>query len=224
MNRWPHRRQRPSARDAKVIALIAAAHFTSHVHLMLLPPIFGLVTRGLRRRATSRSALALTAYNVASALLQTPAGFLVDRIGPRAMLTGGLLLARRRSAIAALLPGYMAVRGRPTRFLGLANTVYHPADYSILAATIDAKRIGKAFSIHNFSGYLGIGVTPAMVLASAALWGWQGAFLLRGGAGDRRGAAADRGRRRPAAHASRGCSPPKRRAKQRHQASASTCC
>jgi MFS transporter, FSR family, fosmidomycin resistance protein len=26
-------------RDAKVIGLISAAHFTSHVHLMLLPPI-----------------------------------------------------------------------------------------------------------------------------------------------------------------------------------------
>jgi hypothetical protein len=30
-------------RDAKVIGLISAAHFTSHVHLMLLPPIFGPV-------------------------------------------------------------------------------------------------------------------------------------------------------------------------------------
>jgi MFS family permease len=186
------------AHDAKVIALIAAAHLTSHVHLMLLPPIFGLV-RDAFGVSYVEIGVALTAYNVASAALQTPAGFLVDRIGPRAMLTGGLLLAAAALTIAALLPGY-TLFVVAYAFLGLANTVYHPADYSILAATIDAKRIGKAFSVHNFSGYLGSGVAPAMVLGSAALWGGQGAFLLARGAGDRLGAVADRGRRRAAHH------------------------
>jgi MFS family permease len=61
--------------------------------------------------------------------------------------------------------------------LGVANTVYHPADYSILSAAIDGKRMGTAFSIHTFAGYLGFGVTPAMVLAAVALWGWNGGFL-----------------------------------------------
>src|SRR5258708_8411179 len=164
------------APDARVIALIASAHFVSHFHVMLLPPIFGLV-----REAFGVSyieiGVALTAYNVVSAVLQTPAGFLVDRIGPRVVLTGGLVLSAVALLVAALLPGY-SLFVVAYAFLGLANTVYHPADYAILAAAIDAKRIGKAFSIHNFSGYLGFGVAPATVLATAALWGWQGAFLL----------------------------------------------
>ena len=71
----------------------------------------------------------------------------------------------------------MCIRDRAYAFLGLANTVYHLADYSILSATIDEKRIGKAFSVHTFSGFLGSGVTPAAVLGIAAIWGWQGAFL-----------------------------------------------
>ena len=166
-------------RDAKVIGLISAAHFTSHVHLMLLPPIFGPV-----REAFGVSyieiGVALTAYNVISAALQTPAGFLVDRIGPRAMLTGGLLLGATALVVAAVLPHYW-IFVVAYAFLGLANTVYHPADYSILSATIDEKRIGKAFSIHNFAGFFGSGVTPAMVLAIAAIWGWQGAFLAAAG-------------------------------------------
>ena len=65
--------------------------------------------------------------------------------------------------------------------MGVANTVYHPADYSILSAAIDGKKIGKAFSIHTFAGYLGFGVTPAMVLACAAIWDWHGAFLFAAG-------------------------------------------
>jgi FSR family fosmidomycin resistance protein-like MFS transporter len=162
--------------DAKVIALISAAHFVSHFHLMLLPPIFGPVREAFGASYIEIGA-ALTAYNVVSAVLQTPAGFLVDRIGPRAVLTAGLLLSAVALLVAGLLPGYMLFVVAYA-FLGVANTVYHPADYAILAATIDAKRIGQAFSIHNFSGYLGSGVAPAIVLGSAALWGWQGAFVL----------------------------------------------
>ena len=166
-------------RDAKVIALVAVAHFMSHVHGMLLPPILGPVKEGFGVSYT-QVALAITVFNVASALLQTPAGFLVDRIGPRLMLTGGLIVSSAAIAAAALLPGYwffIIAYG----LMGIANTVYHPADYSILSTTIDGKKIGKAFSIHTFAGYLGFGVTPAMVLATAAIWGWHGAFLFTAG-------------------------------------------
>ena len=162
-------------RDAKVIALVAVAHFVSHVYIMLLPPIFLLVKDHFGVDYTD-IALALTAYNVASALLQTPAGFLVDRIGARVMLTFGLILSGIAICVAALLPGYWwFLIGYA--LLGVANTVYHPADYSILSATVDGKRMGKAFSVHTFAGYLGSGVTPAMVIAAVAIWGWNGGFI-----------------------------------------------
>jgi len=162
--------------DAKVIALVTVAHFTSHVHVMLLPPMLGLVRNAFGVNYVEIGA-ALTAFNVVSAALQTPAGFLVDRFGARSMLTGGLLLAALSLTVAAVFPNY-GLFVVAYAFLGLANTVYHPADYAILADAIDGKRIGKAFSIHNFSGYLGFGVAPAMVLGSAGLWGWQGAVLV----------------------------------------------
>jgi len=167
------------SRDTKVIALIAIAHFVSHVHVMLLPPILGQVREAFGVSYT-QIALALTAFNVASALLQTPAGFLVDRIGPRLMLTAGLILAGAAITAAALLPGYWFFV-IAYALMGVANTVYHPADYSILSAAIDGKKIGKAFSIHTFAGYLGFGVTPALVLACAAIWDWRGAFLFAAG-------------------------------------------
>ena len=162
-------------RDAKVISIVAVAHFVSHVYIMLLPPIFLLVKDHFGVGYTE-IALALTAYNVMSALLQTPAGFLVDRIGARVMLTGGLILSGIAICVAALLPGYwFFLIGYA--LLGVANTVYHPADYSILSATVDGKRMGKAFSIHTFAGYLGSGVTPALVVGAVALWGWNGGFI-----------------------------------------------
>ena len=38
---------------------------------------------------------------------------------------------------------------------GFANGVYHPADYAILSAHMDEARMGRAFSIHTFAGFVG---------------------------------------------------------------------
>src|ERR1700761_2175936 len=162
-------------KDAKVISLISVVHFTNHLHAMMLPPILVLV-KGTFGVGYTEIALAITFYNVVSALLQTPAGFLVDRIGPRIMLTGGLLVAAAATAMIAVLPGYWTFIAAYA-LLGLANTVYHPGDYSILSSAIDGKRIGKAFSIHTFSGYMGFGAAPAFMITCTALWGWHGAYL-----------------------------------------------
>ena len=81
--------------------------------------------------------------------------------------------------------------------LGLANSVYHPADYAILSAHMDEARMGRAFSIHTFAGFLGGAVAPAIMAALVAT--------------DRRPRRADGGRRgRPAGGAVAGRHRPSR--------------
>jgi FSR family fosmidomycin resistance protein-like MFS transporter len=162
-------------RDGKVIALVSTAHFVSHYHILLLPPVFALVMAEYGASYTD-VALALIAFNVVSAALQTPAGFAVDRFGGRTILTAGLLIAVAAICIVAFVPSYWALIGAYA-LLGLANTVYHPADYSVLSATVEPKRIGTAFSIHTFAGYFGGAVAPAGMYWVTALWGWRAAFL-----------------------------------------------
>jgi MFS family permease len=67
--------------------------------------------------------------------------------------------------------------------LGLANSVYHPADYAILSAHMDEARMGRAFSIHTFAGYLGGAVAPAVVAALLATTGGLGALIVTGAIG-----------------------------------------
>jgi MFS family permease len=61
--------------------------------------------------------------------------------------------------------------------LGVANTVYHPADYALLSHHTPPERIAKVFSIHTFSGILGSAAAPVTMLMMQSLWGWRGAFL-----------------------------------------------
>jgi MFS family permease len=67
--------------------------------------------------------------------------------------------------------------------LGLANSVYHPADYAILSAHMDEARMGRAFSIHTFAGFLGGAVAPAIVAALVATTGGYGALIVAGAVG-----------------------------------------
>jgi MFS family permease len=67
--------------------------------------------------------------------------------------------------------------------LGLANSVYHPADYAILSAHMDETRMGRAFSIHTFAGFFGGAVAPAIVAALVATVGGHGALIVAGAVG-----------------------------------------
>ena len=67
--------------------------------------------------------------------------------------------------------------------LGLANSVYHPCDYAILSAHMDVRRMGRAFSIHTFAGFLGGAVAPAIMAALVATVGGLGALIVAGAVG-----------------------------------------
>src|SRR5947207_4680224 len=163
---------RRRAGDARVIGLVSAAHFVSHVYGLLLPPVFALIHSdwGLSYQELS---VVVASYNLVSAFVQTPTGFLVDRFGAGALLIAGLLLGSAAIGAAALFPSYWALVAC-FGVVGLANTVYHPADYAILSHAVAQKRIGQAFSIHTFSGLLGFAAAPPLMLISARFWGWRG--------------------------------------------------
>jgi MFS family permease len=64
--------------------------------------------------------------------------------------------------------------------LGIANSVYHPSDYAILSAHMDEARMGRAFAIHTFAGFLGGAVAPAVVAALVTTVGGLGALIAVG--------------------------------------------
>lgn len=164
-----------SARDTRVIALVGAAHFVSHIYILVLPPLFLFVRDDFGVTFTELGA-ALAIFNILSATLQTPAGFLVDRISARAVLTGGLLLGAASLAGAALTSSFYVFVAM-FALCGIANTVYHPADYALLSHRVSAARMSKAYSIHIFAGYAGTAAAPATLLLLAGHFGWRGAFL-----------------------------------------------
>lgn len=161
---------------ALVLGLIGSGHALSHFYLLTLAPLFPLLQADL---GVSYFALGwlITAFNISTGALQTPAGFLVDRLGARRLLMGGTLLSAVCFAGMAVAPDYWTLLAL-VGIAGLGNAVYHPADYSILSASIDRRWIGRAFSIHTFSGHLGFAIAPPVAgfLALTLDLGWRGAL------------------------------------------------
>jgi MFS transporter, FSR family, fosmidomycin resistance protein len=163
------------SQDGRVIGLIGIAHFTSHFYMLLLPPLFAFI-RAEYRVGYAELGLAISVFNIVSAMLQTPAGFLVDRIGAPYVLIAGLIVGAGGVTLAASLPSYWALVAG-FAMAGLANTVYHPADYAILSHRIAGSRVGQAFSIHSCCGMLGSAAAPTAMLFLAEHWGWRAGLV-----------------------------------------------
>ncbi len=160
--------------ELRVVAPICAAHFISHYYMIMLAPLFAFVRADYGVSYTDL-ALALTAFNVVSAALQTPVGFLVDRIGARVVLIAGVALGAAAFAVAGLVHSFVVFIAMYA-VAGLGNTAYHPADYSLLSRTPPG-RIGQVFSFHTFSGIIGGAVAPVTLLTIQSHFGWRGAYI-----------------------------------------------
>ena len=168
-------------RDIRVIGLVSGGHFFSHFYFLVLPPLFPLLKAEFGVSYASLG-LFLTAASLATMICQTPVGFLVDRFGARWILLGGLLLHSVAITAIGFTSSYWAIL---VLFMvaGVANTVYHPADYAILNARVTPHRLGRAFSIHTFSGNIAWAIAPAAMVSLTALWDWRTAVILAGLAG-----------------------------------------
>ena len=157
---------------------ISIAHWVSHFHLLVLPMLFPFLKSQLGVGYIELG-FALTVSAVVSGLTQAPTGYLVDHFGARRILLGGLALGGFALILLGLHLSYASLIACAV-LLGLANSVYHPADYAILAEHMDEARMGRAFSVHTFAGYLGGAVAPAIVAALVTVSGGTGALIASG--------------------------------------------
>ena len=165
----------------RTLAAISIAHWVSHFHLFVLPMLFPYLKAQLGVGYIELG-FALTVFGVVSALTQAPIGYLADHIGARKVLLTGLTVGGLALILLGMHLSYTSLI-LCAALLGLANSVYHPCDYAILSAHMDIRRMGRAFSIHTFAGFVGGAVAPAIMAALVATVGGLGALIVAGAVG-----------------------------------------
>ena len=164
--------------DARVLGLIGTGHFLSHFYMLCLAPLFP-VWREEFGVSYGALGLVIALMSATTAVLQTPVGFWVDRHGARPFLVGGTLLMALSISAMAFAPGYWALLVLAI-ISGIGNSVIHPADYAILAGSVRPSFMGRAFSIHTFSGNLGFMMAPIAIGLLSSVMDWRGSLLLVG--------------------------------------------
>ncbi len=165
--------------DATTISVVGLAHATSHFFQLLLPPLFPWLATEFSLSFAQLGTLASLFYLV-SALGQAAAGFIVDKVGARAVMFGGLFLFAVAAVVGALANGYVMLVAA-SALAGIGNSAFHPVDYSIINQRVSARRIGHAYSAHGLSGTLGYASATLVMVLMAQQFGWRTALAAAAG-------------------------------------------
>jgi MFS family permease len=162
-------------RDAEVIGLVGLAHGTSHFFHLLLPPLFPWLMPEFGLSFTQAGFL-MTVFFIISGIGQALAGFVVDRIGARPVLLFGVSMLTVSALVLAAADSYAGLVVAAA-LAGTGNSIFHPADFTLLNRRVSTGRLGHAFSVHGLSGNLGWAAAPVFMAGIAAWSNWHVAAL-----------------------------------------------
>ncbi|MBM3393849.1 MAG: MFS transporter [Betaproteobacteria bacterium] len=157
--------------DTQVIALVGIAHGTSHFFHLILAPLFPWIKEAFGL-SYSELGLLMSVFFVVSGIGQALGGFVVDRKGAFPVLLGGiacLMIAALGLAASQSYLSLMMFAG----LAGLGNSIFHPADYTLLNQRVSTPRLGHAFSMHGVTGTAGWALAPVFLAGLATLFSWR---------------------------------------------------
>ena len=156
----------PVRSDFAVISLVGFVHAVSHFFHLVIPLLFPWLMPAFDMSFTEAGAL-MTVFFVISGVGQAAAGLVVDRVGSRPVLFGGVVLLALSGVLLGVAQNY-AMLMAAAAVAGAGNSVFHPADFTILNRRVSKPRLGHAFSVHGLSGNLGWAATPMLMTAVAS--------------------------------------------------------
>jgi MFS family permease len=157
--------------DARVIALVGLAHGTSHFYHLILAALFPWLKPAFNL-SYAELGLLLTAFFVVSGIGQAMAGFVVDRVGARRVLFFGMTMLGVSALVLSAAGSYPALM-TGALLAGVGNSIFHPADYTLLNQRVSRARLAHGFSVHGISGNIGWAAAPLFMTSVAALSSWR---------------------------------------------------
>ncbi|MFM2476417.1 MFS transporter [Celerinatantimonas sp. MCCC 1A17872] len=126
--------------------------------------------------------LLLSAFSLSYGIFQLPSGLLLDKIGPRVILGGGLLIWSVMQAMAGVVNNFshfiMLRIG-----LGVGEAPFMPCGVKVINDWFSAKERGIPVGIFNSSTTIGQAFAPPILVALMLAFGWRIMFVIIGVAG-----------------------------------------
>ena len=158
-----------------LLPLFVLAHFAHHLLTALPVPLLPMIRSDFGLDYT-QSGFVISAFILAYGIGQVPAGWLADRVGPRILITIGILGV----ALAGLFVGLSHTYLMMIVFLvlmGLLAGGYHPSAPPLISTSVEPKNLGRALGLHMIGGSASFFLSPLVAAGIATTWGWRGSFI-----------------------------------------------
>jgi len=159
-----------------LLAAFSVAHFAHHVTNSLLSALLPFI-RDAFVLSNTQAGFAVTAYTIASGVMNAPLGLLADRVGARRVIVGGLVLIGIASVAIGLSGSYWALL-LGLVVMGIASGTYHAPASALIAETFTFARRGVALGTHTTAGHLSFFAAPLIAGTLAATGTWRLPYIL----------------------------------------------
>lgn len=164
--------------EIAVVGLISTGHFFSHFYILAIPPLLPFI-RAEMDVSFLMIGLVMAIFAGCSAVGQYPMGVLADKFGARYFVIGGLFFEALAVGLMAFAPN-VGVLIALAAVAGIADSVFHPADYAVITARVRNEWLGKSYAIHTFAGFLGFAAAPTLMFVLLTQFDWRGSILIAG--------------------------------------------
>src|ERR1700759_388869 len=124
----------------------------------------------------------LSAFLWAYAFAQLPTGAMVDRLGPRILLTMGLTLWSLAQLLGGLVRNFGEFFGARV-LLGIGEAPQFPTGARVVRDWFNQRERGLATGIFNCASSLGTAIAVPLLTWLMLSYGWRGMFVIMGVAG-----------------------------------------
>ncbi len=162
-----------------VLITTCMGHGLIHVYELSVPALLILIQSEFGAGDFGMGRI-VTLYGMLFGLGALPAGYLVDRLGSKALLLvclwGGAL-----SMLGMAISPSLAWFAGCAACMGLALSIYHPAGTALI--THSMPKSGRVFALHGMAGNIGVSCASVLAGSLGAIFGWRWAIGLLAAAG-----------------------------------------
>ena len=167
--------------EIMTVALVSTGHFFSHFYVLAIPSILPLIRDDFGVSNLTVGYIIIS-YAIFATIWQYPMGIFSDRYGAAPIFVAGMVCLSVGVISMSLAPSIW-ILVVIAAFNGTSDSVFHPTDYTIMAARVRQSWLGRCFAIHTTSGFLGFAAAPIVMSFLVSLWDWRVALATVGIAG-----------------------------------------
>ena len=162
------------ARRSLVLMLIFVAYLFCYVDRMVMSTTIPYIGKELQLSKTAMG-MVMSAFFVGYTALQIPGGILVDRFGPRIIMTVAFAVWSVFTGVTGMVVSFGQMLIARVLF-GVGEAPFPAASMKSIALWYEPSKRATATSVILSSNALGPAIAPLLAVAIMAHWGWRGTF------------------------------------------------